>query len=570
MGTVERVERVSVRGWRKGDARVWGMIGAVVLIAVLARPMVIGRTFVGWDWYSHQWYIWHQAGSLKANGLPSLYAYSSGAFSPVYAFYGGTMYVLAGLFSFVVGNPGSAMVIMFVLGFAAAYGGWYWLAFQVRLRGWVAHAPAVLFVTAPYYLAMIYATGGLGEFTAISMIPLALASGLSVISSDRLRLGPAAVLAASVILLTGSHNLTLVWGVTVLVIVGAVAVVVIPAARPALMAHRRGILRALGVAVPAVLVNGWFLLPDLVYASKTLIATSVATEKGQLQSTMYLVDPSHLWSLGRGSATPRVAHYALQLPVLAGAWILGGLVLARSAWTSSWYRGVLVLLAAIVVLYVLIERFGLLWGLPSPYNVIQFSYRLESYILLAVAGAVILVLRLAGRTRWTWVLGVVAAWSVVGAVVQLHQVAPTKAPEWTHAAAYIPPAPPPNIVDYGDGNLPVVTVDPDQTPLAFFGPGAEHGNRSEVTVAASPGAIVRSNIVAVSPLVKVEGGHFVAREPAGANLIQIADDATPGAAKLTVSAARPWPVVGGWLLTLAGLAGLVANAVVLVRRRARA
>jgi hypothetical protein len=42
----------------------------VVVIALLARPMVFGRTFVGWDWYSHQWYIWHQAGALEGALAP--------------------------------------------------------------------------------------------------------------------------------------------------------------------------------------------------------------------------------------------------------------------------------------------------------------------------------------------------------------------------------------------------------------------------------------------------------------------------------------------------------------------
>jgi hypothetical protein len=574
MATFETDRRPTVRAWRAVDQRLVGLVGAALLIAVLARPMVFGRTFIGWDWYPHQWYVWHQAGSLRANGVPSLFAYSTGVFSPVYAFYGGTLYAVAGILTLIVGDPGSAMVIVFVLGFVAAYGGWYWLARQVGLGVWVAHAPAVLFVTSPYYLALIYATGGFGEFTAVSMIPLLLASATATLRADRLRLANAAPLAISAILFTGSHNVTLVWGSTVLVIVGLTLVAVVPGMRRTLT--RRGVLRVLGVAVPAILVNGWFLLPDVVYASQTVIANASEDAKDQLQATMYLVGHSHVLALDRSPSTARVPHYALQLPVLGVAWVLAGIALARLSWRTSWFRAVAVLLLAIVGLYVLMESFSLLWALPDVYNNLQFSYRLESYILLAFAGAVVGVLRLQGDRRpawWAWALAGVVAWSVVGGVVQLRQQPPSKEPEWKQAAPYVPPVPPPAIIDYGQDALPVMTVDADQVPIAWFSADAEHGDHAEVTVAAAPGTIVRTNIVTMPQLIRIDGGRIVAREPSGADLVQLDDDARLGAARLVVDAARPWPVVGGWVLTLLGLAGLAANAAVIgraarVRRRA--
>ena len=577
MATAKTVRKPSsVRVWRSIDPRVVGLIGAALLIAVLARPMVIGRTFVGWDWYPHQWYVWHQAGSLKANGIPSLFAYSTGVFSPVYAFYGGTLYAITGAVSLVVGHPGSAMIIMFIGGFAAAYGGWYWLARQVGLSVWTAHAPAVLFVTAPYYLALIYATGGFGEFTAVSMIPLLIASSLSVLTADRLRLAPAALLAISAMMLTGSHNITLLWATTLLFLVGAALFALIPSLRRTLT--RQGLLRVLGLAIPAVMVNGWFLLPDVIYSSRTVIAHATEEARVQLQATMYLVGHSHVFSLGRAPSTARVPHYALQLPVLGALWVLGGLVLARAAWRTSWFRAVAILLVAIGALFGLMQSYSLLWGLPNPYNNLQFSYRLESYILLAFAATVIGVLKLLSPTVkhhavWTWLLAGVMAWAVIGGIVQLHQVAPSKEPEWTSARPYVPPVPPPAVIDYGDDSLPVQTVDPEKVPIAWFPADAEDGNRAVTTVAAAPGSIVRTNIITMPALIKIDGGHIVAREPSGANLVQLDDDVKPGAAKLTASAAHPWPVVGGWALTLLGLAGLAANGVAIglaarARRRA--
>jgi hypothetical protein len=536
----------------------------VLLIAVLVRPMVFGRTFVGWDWYSHEWYIWHQAGSLKANFLPSLFAHNPNAlFNPHFAFYGGTLYTLAGALTVLTGDPNAAMVIVFSLGFAAAYGGWYWLARQAGLESWVAHGPAVLFITAPYYLAMIYASGAFAEFTAASMVPLMLASAFAVLSADRLRPAAGGLLAVSVTVFTGSHNLTLLWGTTLLVLIVGVLFVAVPGLRRTVT--RRGLLRVAGVAVPAAMVNAWFLLPDIAYQSQTFIANVTSIAEGDLKRTMILVRPSHLFSLGRGTAWNEVPHHALQLPVLALAWCLVALVVARAAWRSSWSRAVAILLVAMGVLGGMMESFSLLWGLPRPYNNLQFSYRLEIYILLAFSGVVIGVLVLLGRRRvLLWGLAGVMGLSIGGAVWQIRQEAPSKDPRWTHARPYHPKEFVLGSLDYVGHELPVFKPDPQLSVAAFT--DAERGDRAEAVVNAAPGDYVRTNIVTLPKLVTLEGGRFVGREPTGQAFVQLAPDAVPGAAKLTIRAARPWPVVGGWVLTLLGLAGLAANAIVVGRR----
>ena len=95
---------------REGSRVAWylGWVGAAVLIAVLARPMVFGRTFIGWDWYPHQWFIWHQAESLKATGLPTLVLHGYDAvFVPHFAFYGGTLNAVAGALTLLTGDANS-------------------------------------------------------------------------------------------------------------------------------------------------------------------------------------------------------------------------------------------------------------------------------------------------------------------------------------------------------------------------------------------------------------------------------------------------------------------------------
>ena len=555
---------LSPRPRNGGRARYIGFLGAAVLIAVLARPMVIGRTFIGWDWYPHQWFVWHQAESLKATGLPTLFSHDfSGVFVPHFAFYGGTLYAIAGALTLVTGDAGSAMVILIIFGFAACYGGWYWLARQCGLGIWSAHVPGALFISAPYYLAMIYANGSLHEFVAISAIPPLIASVVSIVRADHLHAVPAAVLAASATLLTGSHNITLLWGTTMLALFTILLLALVPAWRRAVT--RAAVLRIAGIAVPAVLVNGWFLLPDIAYQSHTLIASLDASRAQDLVSAMVLVQPRDLYSLGRANAIFDYEHMALQLPVLGLAWIVAGLAVLRSMWRASWYRVIMLLVALVTALVVLMSQLSLLQRLPSPYHFLEFSYRLEAYILLAFAGAalgVLVLLRHGTRKRamWAWVLVPVLAWSIVGAIGQLRQRPPSDLPEVKAALPYNVNSLPPGGSDYSSYDPPLVTLNP-LTPVVRFPTDGERGKPAKVTVNASPGDYLLTNISTIPQLVHLDGARIVARQAWGPAIVQVSKDVKPGTLVLTLRAARPWPVVGGTILSLVGLAGLALNGV---------
>jgi len=556
--------------------RLLGPLLPVLLIALLVRPMIWGRTFIGWDWYPHLWHIWHQAGSLEANhGIPSLFSYDTpSVFVPHYAFYGGTLYWFSAAISLLVGSPATAMVLVFVMAFAASYGGWYWLGHQAGLGPWLAHAPAVLFITSSHYLALPYATGGFGEFVALSMISPLLASTWSILRADHLRLAPAAALALSVTLFCGSHNLTLLWGATLLAIVLGGVLAGVPAARR--QVTWRGLWRVARIAVPALLVNAWYLLPDIAYHSDTRLAGAVLFAKTQLQIAMPIVAVGNLVSLTRTTASPSVPHLALQLPMLGLAWLAASLLVLRSAWRTAWYRIVLILLGAMAALLVLMTNFSLLWGLPSPYNLLQFAYRLDSYIQLGFAGAVVCALALVVRTPdrrrlLTGALVAVAVVSVGQAATQLRQRPPAKQPAWKTAAPYHTRGGEPAAPDYATTALPPVKAGPS-VKYVRFPVTAERGNRAEAIVDAQPGQYLRTNIFTMPQLVRLDGAKFVARELSGALVLRVAGDVQPGAARITLRAAHPWPVVLGWLLTGAGFAALGANGVALAldaRRRRR-
>ena len=90
---------------------------------------------------------------------------------------------------------------------------------------------------------------------------------------------------------------------------------------------------------------------------------------------------------------------------------------------------------------------------------------------------------------------------------------------------------------------------------------------------AKPGDRLQTNIMTMPQLVQLDGARIVARQGLGNAVIQVSKDVKPGRVVLTLRAAHPWPVVGGTILSLVGLAGLALNGVAIAmgarRRRHR-
>jgi hypothetical protein len=551
------------------------VVGPALLILFLAGPMIWDRGFLGIDWYSHLWYLWHEAESLRVNQTPSLFAHNSAAvFDPHFTYYGGTLYVLGGVTTVIVGSPEAALDLWFLLGFACSYGGWCWLARLAGLRGAVTHAPGVLFISSAYYLATIYGAGGWSEAIAVASIPLLLASAWSVQAADHVRLGSWSALVASSVLFTGSHNLTLLWGTTFLGVTGAVILRSVPSARR--MITWRGVRRVALAVAPAVLINAWFLLPDLAFQSRSAIAHDQTYVDLALAQASFLVGPEQLLSLTRGTADPAFPYYVFSLPLLVIGWLAGSLVIARSAWRKPAFRVVLALLIIMVILVVLLGSVSLLRALPSPWGLLQAGYRLEAYVHLALGGAVIAALVLlanqpsARQRRWSWVLLPVALVSVVQGRQQVtDRPSGEVAPVFLETTLpYLSATPVLGSSDYAEFRVPLLEVSDGGPVVRFEARDAERGNRVTEVVAAAPGDVVRSNLVAAPSLISITGARIVARDSSGTSILQIDDDATPGAAEITVQTARSWPVVMGAVLSALGLAGIIAGAafVILGRR----
>ncbi|HEV7754043.1 MAG TPA: hypothetical protein VGO71_21000 [Baekduia sp.] len=562
--------------WRPGLGRLalWAL--PVLLIGLLTWPMTLRSDVFGADWGAHLWFVRHQAQTLLHDHHPSLFVhYDDGVFYPHYAFYGGTLYAVAGVASAVLGGAGrDGYVVSWIAALAASYGGWVWLGRMAGLGRWTAQAPAVLFVTSPYLITSIYTTGDWPELVAVSSIPLLVASGVSVLRADRLRVLPALALAASTILFTGSHNITLLWGGTFLVVVGACLGTGIPQVRR--QVTRQGALRVAGIVVPALLVNAWFLMPDIAYQAQTMISARYPT-RGYVEGRMDLVGLGHLLSLHRRSADSEIPQFVLTLPVLAMGWLaVAAGLLARRGWGAPWLRALALLTALVAALLILMTHAGLLLALPKPYVMIQFTYRLESYILLGLCGGVLaalVLLREAGRRvrRWTWVLVPVLAASVAGAIAQVGDFT-----VWPVAGTFDAPSIS-SMGQFTDATTPEAAARP--RPRIAFPPGGVHRDRLTVTAPLSPGQQADTNLMVMPAMLHVDGARIVGAHtlPPDGNVdrrlavLQVDRDATPGAAKITVRAAHPLPVVAGQVLSLLGVLGLLANFLaLLVRRRRRA
>ncbi len=580
------VKRVSVAPVVRSPVLVGG--AAVLLIGVLSWPMVFSTATFNGDWMGQVWFMWQQSLAIRANHLPSLFLnYPYGVFYPQYAFYGGTLYALTGTLSLLLGDaPMETYVLMYVLGFAAAYGGWYWLARMAGVGRWRAHVPGLVFVTSSYYLTLIYARGDWPEFTGVSVIPLIVASGLSVLRADRLRAWPALALTVSSVFFFGSHSLTIVWGSTMIVVVALAILVCVPRARREVT--RAGAIRVAGLVVPAALLSAWFLLPAAAYESNTLISTEYPHWQLLLRATQYLVSAKHLFTLSRASASTPGAAFALSLPILVIAWVFVSLaIFLRRGLRGTWIRVLLICSTLTALLVVLMTHPGLVLVLPQAYATLQFTYRLESYVLLALSGAVLAALVLAEREGRrarlsTWTLVPVLAVSVVGAIQQA-RAHPTGGERYALLASlYHSPGAGELLTDYVDVHLRPLTDPNGRPPEVHFNPAAVHDNHTTKVVHLEPGQFAYSNLQGPPSLVHLTGARIVGINGEGYDVLEVGRATGPagqsgakGAARpaetITVSQADPLPVVAGRVLTLAAALALLgqfgALAVRALRRR---
>jgi hypothetical protein len=540
------------------------------------------------DWTHHLWLMWNQSLAIRANHVPSFFLhYSHAVFYPIYAFYGGTDYAAAGALSLLLGNaPVETYVLTYLFGFVAAYGGWYWMSRMAGLGRQWSHAPGLIFITSGYYLTLIYARGDWTEFLGISMIPLMVASGLSVLRADSLHLWPALALVCSTVVF-GNHNLTLVWGATWIALIVVLVAGCIPQARRCIT--RRGLVRVAGLVIPAMLVNAWFLLPAAIYQTHTGIGSRLLHWRLELKGYMFIVAASHLFTFSRAAAVPWMKTFIVSLPVLVIVWVLIGLVICL--WRdprAGWSRMLFICTGLTLLMGVVMTHAGLILALPRPYAMLQYSYRLESYVLLGLSGAVLVLLALGrGNNRrlqwWMRSLLPILALSTIAAIRQTSNYSQGGSRDSVLKASTKIKSREAGTFDYGDAGLTEFLVHQGQQPEEVDFPiAAVHDDRVSKTVHLTPGQLVYTNIGGGPELVHVTGAKIVGITPTRDDVIEIGrgvresrrTSVARGGAQwsevISLSPATGVPVVAGRLLSLAAIAVLAGQLLALAIRRLRA
>ena len=540
-------------------------IPAGAILCLLLPILFTDRSFAS-DWGNHYWLIYMQGLDIKALGEPSIYLQSTlGAFYPYYAFYGGTFYVVSGLGSELFGTE-FAVLLSFAAAIAANYLGWTWMARMAGVRGWRAQLPGLIAVTAPLAVSNLYGRGGIPEVVGTSTLPLVAAAAISLVREPRLRLRDTTAFVAGLVFLTGSHALSMVWGVAFLGLLG----VILAAVQWPFVKQRA--MRLLGLAWLGVLagcINAWMLGPLILFHSRTL-----ENEPDALSQQTY-TNLENLLRILRDAPDPYSvirADVNAALPVLALLWALAGAVVFWQLLGSRDRALGLGLLGVLAALVVLVLDSSLIGDLPEFLQYIQFPYRLLTYADFCVVGMVTLVLAAMERRGESsasvaalTALTAIAVFNLAISVQQNYHVRSWLGDRGEALASKVQP--PPSwyaFVQFGDGEGPVVRP---TLPRPLTVP-VEEGIRDSYRVEYPPGpaGTAETNIDTGSYLVDVSGAQPVGRNGSGQMVVRLPASSEP---RTVVVSAEDGPAVAvsRWISVLALAFSVVAIAGVLVRRR---
>jgi hypothetical protein len=559
-------------------------IGAAVVL-VVASPMLFTSSGFALDFTNHLWLSWVAGNNLAQAGHPTYFlnANGLGVFYPWFAFYGGSLYtIVGGISDLLGGHPVLAYVGVTTIAIAGSYGGTAWLGRQLGLRGLAIHAPALAVVTSAYYITNLYGRGAWPEFMAVAVIAPLLASALHLVRARWWRPWPVVMFVASAVIFTGSHNITLLWGMTVAAFTCAVMWLALGAPRRLPM-RRFAMVGALGLA--SLAVNAWFLLPDLSYA-RDILAHLLIPASGALvtyfDTPQVLFDP--LRAVPAASTTPalfvQVPVWFLAWGLVAGAallWRRGSGTQLRHVWT-----GVVTIIAVLLAMIMLAPVWSVM---PFPFNEIQFPYRLGSYVFYAAGGLVLvgaLALQRTGeggsssptvRRLRVALLGVCAI--SIGLCVWQLWVANTLFPKLSYdnredALASVNELPrswyDPGF--YSDIQAPLVAVPSGR--VLYIPPSSVHGDRFAAWVNVPPGpAPIQTNINGGGYLVHISGLTRVGRGPHGWAVVR-RERGGSGPVHIVVETTHSVTILLGWAISVAGCIAILATLIWTgVRSRAR-
>jgi hypothetical protein len=555
---------------RHADAsRLLGLFSVLVGLALLL-PFLTTQS--GWlEWANFYWLVEHQAESLRHLDRPSYFLSVDGVglFYPMFMYYGATLFTIAGLLALLTGSAWVSFVTLIAIAGLMMYCGTWWMARQLGVDRLPAHLVGLAAITSPYYVTMLYGRGAWAEMIALSALPLAYAAAVSILAGRR-RVLHLVVLLVAVVLATGSHNIALLWGS--LFTLALVMAVTFALRFDVVSLVRRQWMPVVVVGALGVLVNAWFLLPDVVYGTDTLAYDDAPRWIDQL----YWLDRANVvFHPGRFVPPESVAannpDAYMQAPVYPLLWATaaGCLILLRGA-DRRLRRAWLAIAVMLGTLAILMIVNGAWDHLPRLLKTIQFPLRLHFFFILATLSLVIVGLLAVQKTpaRRTWIAALTVA-VLVQSAMSLDQAWSSK--EHLSTADVKREA-----VPFSFGKYQAISYTSRERPV-LARPSrrivVEASDARDEVVAISGvarrGTRYALNVV-YSPVVTVSGdARLLGRDADGYAVLSVDPPAGGGRWSATVREASPWPVDVGRLLSVLALLGVGLGAAAwLVRSRA--
>src|SRR5207253_5706722 len=111
---------------------------ATLAVLLIASPVLFTSDGFAPDFTNEMWLADYQQHAIAAHLHPTLFLHTQrlGVFYPIFAFYGGTLFALTGALAVVLGGSTIlAFEAVILAAIAAAYGGLFWLARQLGVKG---------------------------------------------------------------------------------------------------------------------------------------------------------------------------------------------------------------------------------------------------------------------------------------------------------------------------------------------------------------------------------------------------------------------------------------------------
>jgi hypothetical protein len=171
----------------------------------------------------------------------------------------------------------------------------------------------------------------------------------------------------------------------------------------------------------------------------------------------------------------------------------------------------------------------------------------------------------------------ILAISVIGAAVQRHDAPRGNFEMSVNLDRYLAF----NVGDFAEGGLRQIPSGSGVKIISMSRTGVRR-NHIAADISAVPGDVVYTSLLTPARMLDIQGARVIGRwagQPSGPGwqvrwglVLQIDRAATPGKAHIVIREARSLPILGGRIISLFGLLGLAANAVIIAsaaRRRRR-